>query len=90
MDRVAWRATVHEVAKSRTCLKQPSTHTHTESPWKKSIQVSERSLGFPAGERQAREKHLRKGRSETEQDPMVPVPCILSPSLVHAKTLAKE
>ena len=29
MDRGAWQATVHRVAKSRTQLKQLSTHTHT-------------------------------------------------------------
>ena len=28
MDRGAWRATVHRVAKSRTRLKQLSTHRH--------------------------------------------------------------
>ena len=28
MDRGAWRATVHRVAKSRTRLKRLSTHTH--------------------------------------------------------------
>ena len=28
MDRGTWRATVHRVAKSRTRLKQLSTHTH--------------------------------------------------------------
>ena len=66
MDRGAWRPTVHKVAKSRTQLKRLSTHT--ESLWRKSTQVSERSLQFPAGERQGREKHLRKCRSETEQD----------------------
>ena len=30
MDRGAWQATVHGVAKSRTGLKQLSTHTHNE------------------------------------------------------------
>ena len=29
MDRGAWRATVHGIAKSRTQLKQLSTHAHT-------------------------------------------------------------
>ena len=29
MDRGAWRATVHKVAKSRTGLKRPSPHAHT-------------------------------------------------------------
>ena len=29
MDRGAWRATVHGVAKSRTQRKQPSVHAHT-------------------------------------------------------------
>ena len=29
MDRGAWGATVHRVTKSRTQLKQLSTHTHT-------------------------------------------------------------
>ena len=29
MDRGAWQATVHGVAKNRTQLKQPSTHTCT-------------------------------------------------------------
>ena len=34
MDRGAWRATVHGVAKSRTKLKQVSMHTHmTVSAW---------------------------------------------------------
>ena len=28
MDRGAWSATVHGVAKSQTRLKQPSTHAH--------------------------------------------------------------
>ena len=28
MDRGAWQATVHEVAKSQTQLKQPSTPAH--------------------------------------------------------------
>ena len=30
VEREAWQATVHEVAKSRTRLKQLSTHAHTE------------------------------------------------------------
>ena len=29
MDRGAWQAAVHRVAKSQTCLKQLSTHTHS-------------------------------------------------------------
>ena len=31
MDRGAWRATVHRVAKSRTQLRQLSTHTRTRA-----------------------------------------------------------
>ena len=31
MDRGAWRAAVHRIAKSWTRLKQPSTHTHTHN-----------------------------------------------------------
>ena len=30
MDKEAWRATVHTVAKSQTQLKQLSVHAHTE------------------------------------------------------------
>ena len=30
MDRGAWRATVHGVAKSQTRMKQPSRHTHLQ------------------------------------------------------------
>ena len=31
MDREAWRATVHGVAKSQTQLKRLNTHTHTHA-----------------------------------------------------------
>ena len=44
MDREAWWATVHGVAKSQTQLKQLNTHTHTHthtclllSPWHQSL-----------------------------------------------------
>ena len=33
MDRGAWRATDHRVAKSQTQLKRPSTHTHVWESW---------------------------------------------------------
>ena len=32
MDRGAWQAVVHRVAKSQTQLKQPSMHAHTTLP----------------------------------------------------------
>ena len=38
MDRGAWRATVHSVAKSWTQLKQLSTHVHT--PWARQLTSS--------------------------------------------------
>ena len=38
MDKGAWRATVHGVAKSQTRLKQPSTHAyHTPAKWKRPV-----------------------------------------------------
>ena len=41
MDRGAWRATVHGVAKSQTRLRQLSTHTHI-------YQVEESDLKMPS------------------------------------------
>ena len=43
MDRKAWHAAVHRVAKSWTQLKQLSTHTHA---WEWMRQEGERELQF--------------------------------------------
>ena len=42
MDRGAWWATVHEVAKSQTWLKRLSTHTHVHNTWKQRFTHQER------------------------------------------------
>ena len=47
IDRGAWRATVHRVAKSQTRLKPLSTHAHTLQQWQSCCQYKTSPLWAP-------------------------------------------
>ena len=49
MDRGAWRATVHRAAKSRTRLKQLSTHGCTHIRWKTAVITQPTFMSFKGG-----------------------------------------